>query len=713
MRSVRSSLLIIVIAALLVEVVSFFQYSHLQKMVQEELGTRSRIELRSKSALVTNTLGRTEATMREHLWEVQRYLPYPDSMFAVTRRLIDTDPYIVGACIAFIPHYYPKKGRLFEPYAYEVGDTILVEQIGSANHDYSLNPIFREVLELRKPIWSDPYDYGKDSMATKLTTYSYPVKDRSGQVVAICGLDIDLSWLGDTLNARQFHPSTFEIMLTEEGNIVAGPSGGVDRTEVIDQVVSLIRDSTTVRSRAGNGSTTVIKFRDKDRRQAYIHYRTLSEEPRWQVAQVCYHDEIYAPMRKLRLRQMFLILAGLLVLSFMILRFAGNEKKLRLANMEQARIGSELAIARNIQMHMIPKEFPDREDVDIFGSLVPAREVGGDIFDFFIRDGKLFFCIGDVSGKGVPSAMVMSVVHSLFRMVSDREETPSRIVQTLNEQICRENESNIFITFFLGVLDLDSGLLRYCNAGHDRPLLVGDDVTELSAKAHLPLGVFDDTVFGDEECFVHSGSAVFLFTDGLTEAKNARRRPFGRQRVESALACCKKASSAEMIACVSEEVHGFVEDAEQSDDLTMLCIRYSGPETMKITLRNSISELARMNEFVKSFTGRFSLDKKTATSIRLALEELVVNVISYAYPEEAEGKITVEACTDQNGIKFIITDEGVPFDPTSAPPADPSLGLEDRPTGGLGIFLANQLMDRIHYERRDNQNILTLNKSIV
>ena len=250
-------------------------------------------------------------------------------------------------------------------------------------------------------------------------------------------------------------------------------------------------------------------------------------------------------------------------------------EELKNVNAAKGRIEGELNAAKDIQMSMLPKFFPaypDRDDIDIYGQLTSAKEVGGDLFDFFIRDEKLFFCIGDVSGKGIPASLVMAMTRSLFRNVASHESSPEKIVSLINEAMADGNDSNMFVTFFLGVLDLHTGQLYYCNAGHDKPYLVGNGITELTSNPDLPVGTFSDTVYHLQEYQVPEDTLLFMYTDGLTEAQDGQGKQFEEQRIVDVLktgGSCK-----ESIAKMTEAVHKFVGDAEQSDDLTMLAIHY-------------------------------------------------------------------------------------------------------------------------------------------
>jgi len=701
MASLKNSWLsrvgIVVLAAVMVEILSIVQYEHVQKALLEETDLRSRVVMNSMAEEIQHTLERTEITMRENLWDIKRSMAHPDSVFGAVVRLIDDDRNLVGGCLAFRPYFYPSKGRLYEPYASLQPDgTIKVEQIAGPDHDYTLNEEYMWVLDNRCTSWTDPYKYGPDSLA--FTTYLLPIYDNNGQIDAVCGLDMDLSWLGDTLNSRQPYPSSFGLLLTPEGELVAGPSKSRTPEDEVKQVVDLLNGLIPASDLPGVSYSSTRLFKD----------------PYWLVVEVYKTDEVYARVRRQRRQQVLFIILGLAILSFMINRYARNERKLRQASEEKARIGGELAVAHRIQQQMLPKTFPPF----VYGSLEPALEVGGDLFDFYTRDGKLFFCIGDVTGKGVPSAMLMSVAHSLFRILSQKIDNPSRILEFMNKELSRGNDSNMFITFFVGCLDLYSGELRFSNAGHDKPFVISSDISLLPSKSNLPLAAFPDTQFEEQTFNVAPGTVLLLYTDGLTEAKNMDRKSFGRPRIQEVLENFRSnqdQSLSNLVSTLSEAAHSFAGEAPQSDDLTMLAIRFD-PENNRrdqITLVNKESEVTRLGSFVKDFLAPMDLDKKLASGLRLALEEAVVNVIDYAYPAGEQGEILINADTNGHEVRFTITDSGYPFDPTTVLKPDTTLDAQNRPIGGLGIFLSRKLMDSISYNRIGSKNVLSLTKFIL
>jgi sigma-B regulation protein RsbU (phosphoserine phosphatase) len=264
-------------------------------------------------------------------------------------------------------------------------------------------------------------------------------------------------------------------------------------------------------------------------------------------------------------------------------------EELKASTAAKASIESELNVAHGIQMAMLPKTFPpypERNDIELKGILKPAKAVGGDLYDFFIRDEKLFFCIGDVSGKGVPASLVMAVSRTLFRNIAAHTAEPSHIVQTMNKAISEGNDNNMFVTLFIGMLDLQTGHLRYCNAAHNAPYMINNEELRMkneefaaakpivNCDSNLPVGAMPDWNFTEQDTEMPSGSMLFLYTDGLTEAENARHELFGEQRVSDIISSFE-GSPEELIETMTDAVHQFVGDTEQSDDLTMLAIKYT------------------------------------------------------------------------------------------------------------------------------------------
>lgn len=251
---------------------------------------------------------------------------------------------------------------------------------------------------------------------------------------------------------------------------------------------------------------------------------------------------------------------------------------------QKERIESELRIAHQIQMSTVPTDFQLHPALNIYGSMTPAKIVGGDLYDFFVRDGQLFFCIGDVSGKGVSAAMFMMMTTSLFRTCSSMESRPDGILSLINKNLCENNRKNMFVTLLVGVLDLASGLLRYSSAGHENPIIIGSEATFLPLARVFPAGIIDTTVYQTQEIVMEPQTTLLLYTDGLTEARNANRELLGRQRILAEANRAIQAARTEPQEVIDRMVHAvseFTGDTEQSDDLTLLAISLNPSVSMK------------------------------------------------------------------------------------------------------------------------------------
>jgi len=450
----------------------------------------------------------------------------------------------------------------------------------------------------------------------------------------------------------------------------------------------------------------------------YVFYAPI-DRANWSMAIVIPHKEIYGDVQRVALIVILLQVLGILVMSYILYKAVKNQMRFREVSEKKSRIDSELRVARDIQMSMIPTSFlpaPGQTDVDISGIVVPAKEVGGDLYDFYDRDGKLFFCIGDVSGKGVPAALVMSVTRSLFRSVSAHEKNPQQIVTVMNESLADLNENNMFVTCFLGVLDLATGHLRYCNAGHNAPVRIGPGKAAfLDVVPNLPLGVMSGMRYQDQETDLSSGEGLFLYTDGLTEAENADHLLFGEARLLQNAVRFGGEKAEAIVKSMAAEVKSHIHGSDPSDDLTMLAVRFTNPSpstgaVRRLTLRNDIDEIPKLHALIQSIAQETDMDHALAMSLNLALEEAVSNVMLYAYPAGSPGQVDIEAAVLDDRIDFRVSDSGVPFDPTVASDPDLAADLKDRPIGGLGIFLVKRIMDDVSYTWEDGKNILTMTK---
>lgn len=712
-KTARQGLLIVIIAVITLEATSVLQYFYSKRILSEEATRRAEGQLAATELHIANVVDQVETAVRNSLWSVQQQIARPDSLAAITVRLVASNPVICGSTVALID-------KDLAPYSYDQDGEILTSSLATEEYDYKHQEWFVKPLELRGGYWSEPY-YDEGGGNILMTTYSLPVTDKKGRLAAIFTADVSLDWLTELVGSVKVYPSAFSMVVSRAGQIMVCPAETLVMSHTIHDLAEATGDTATFKAinrslLSGEAGNTTVKLEGK------VHYMFFDSVARtgWAMSIVIPHDEIYGSIERLGKIVGLLMLLGIGMIILILYHTIMNQRDMNLIEENKHRIEGELKVARGIQMSMIPKIFPpypERGDIDMFAAVVPAKEVGGDLYDFYIRDEKLFFCIGDVSGKGVPASLVMAVSRSLFRTVSAHEMSPQRIVTAMNDSMSDMNESNMFVTFFCGVLDLQNGHLRYCNAGHNAPVLVQESGNkELTVVPNLPLGIMPGMYFAEQETDLECGTGLFLYTDGLNEAENPVHELFGDARMMKTLKA--GVESRVLIDTVREAVHTFADGAPQSDDLTMLYIRFMNSlksEEMErhLILHNDIQQIPQLAEFVEAVADLAHLDVGLTMSLNLALEEAVSNVIMYAYPKGSDGLVELEAIIRKDSMQFILSDNGTPFDPTAAPEADITLDVEDRPIGGLGIFLVRNIMDEVKYTRSDDgKNILSMTKKL-
>ena len=553
--------------------------------------------------------------------EIERDVDDPDKLYDHLARIVRQNPYIVSCGLLFIPDYYPEKGRFFVPFATrDTADVVSVMRIDSVYHDYVEEDWYVERMESDSADWVDPYFENPlltPHIAPRLVvTHAIPVHNREGRPVAVLCSDISLEDMRNDMlqKVRQGkmhyeqnveHPS-YNCIIDRHGRYVLHPDKDRMLRDTLDADV-------TFKGKQGTVSAII------DGVPSWVFYRAV-KYVEWTVMMVVPEDLIQRHGRMLNTTILLAMLIGLAAIYLFcrqqirkvtspLHRFASSAEEVAkgnfntplpdirdddeirmlrdsFGNMQQSlslyidelktttaqksAIESELSIARDIQNSMVPSAFPNREGLEVYASMTPAKAVGGDLYDFFLRDNSLYFCIGDVAGKGVPAALVMTTVCGAFRLLSESEPELVRIVSRMNDMMIRKSSMTVFVTFFAGVLDLDTGHLRYCNAGHKAPLV---NRQPLPVHSNLPIGAMLDCEFEAQEADLAPGSTLFLYTDGLDEAEEAGHQMFGKKRIYEVM----QTSSLQphmLIERMMQAVADFVGDTEQSDDLTMLALQW-------------------------------------------------------------------------------------------------------------------------------------------
>lgn len=559
----------IIAAALLLEITSSVMNYVNHNIIQDTMERLVEQEMNSIAFRIHNQLSKVEVTLDNMAWVVTDDLENSDSMFVFTRRMVENNPAILGGTISFIPNYYPEKGYWFEPFAGRRADgTIESIQLGSANHDYTKSEFFTKPIALGKGHWSEPY-LDPDGAKAVVTTYGSPVRDVSGKIVGVVDADFSLDWFEQLMVKEKVYKNTERFLVTGNHHLIAGKE-----SPMLEHALKLLT--------AANNKAGYHKVTNEEGEKQHIFFHPIGGKTDWVLISVLDDNEVFGRLRKVRLMLYFVTGIGLLILGFIVFRTSRNLEHLRRAKAEKNRIDSELRVASNIQMSMIPKHFPELPGIDLYASIKPAKEVGGDLYEFFQKDDKLYFCIGDVSGKGVPASLLMMVVTSQFRTVSRFLSQPDQIMMAINDHVAEGNDTHMFVTMFIGCLDLKTGHLTYCCGAHNPPLLIGSTVELLPVARKLPVGAIKGTKYVLQETQMAQGSTLFLYTDGLTEAMDSKNKMFGVERMKEIAQnhiSVGENSSKAIVDGLTEAVETFVAKAEQSDDLTMMAIKNIGITT--------------------------------------------------------------------------------------------------------------------------------------
>ena len=390
-------------------------------------------------------------------------------------------------------------------------------------------------------------------------------------------------------------------------------------------------------------------------------------------------------------------------------------RRLETVTAEKERIGAELSVATQIQADMLPRifpAFPKRDEFDIYATMTPAKEVGGDFYDFFmVDDDHLMLVIADVSGKGVPAALFMVIAKTLLKNSAEQGLSPKEVFEKVNNQLCENNDEGMFVTVWMGLLEISTGKLICANAGHDDPIVIRNGKAEIIRQRHgLLMAQMEGIPYREQEIMLQPGDTIFVYTDGVSEATSAANELYGKDRILAALDRAAGKTPEEILAAVKEDVDAFVGDAPQFDDITMLSVKMSektAPSLSELKTEPTVDNLYQVTGFVEDTLGELGVPMKTLMRINVALDEIFSNIAHYSGASEC----TVACGVQGNRAIVRFADNGTPYDPTARPEMDTTLSLDERGEGGMGIHMVRKTMDTVRYEYKDGKNMLTLEKA--
>ena len=385
-----------------------------------------------------------------------------------------------------------------------------------------------------------------------------------------------------------------------------------------------------------------------------------------------------------------------------------------------ARIDKELEYAKQIQLSALPTNFPNGDDYSIYAQMIAAKEVGGDFYDFYkLSDTTVAFLAADVSGKGIPAAMFMMTAKTIIKDLAESGMAVNDIFTKANEKLCENNESGMFVTAWMGILDLTTGNVKFANAGHNPPLLkrANGSFEYLKTRAGFVLAGMEGVRYRVGEITLNPGDRIFLYTDGVPEATNTENKLYGEDRLLTFMNQNSNVKATELLPALKANIDEFVGEAPQFDDITMLMLDYKpkegGAYMTNRTFPAKTEALPDILGFVEETLEGFGCPMKIQMAVCVAIEEVFVNVAHYAYGDgEGDMNLGIGFDEENRAVTFRMTDKGVPFDPLKKPDPDITLSAEDREIGGLGIFITKKTMDCVTYAYENGENILTMIKRI-
>lgn len=567
---------------------------------------------------IEKTLEKVEAASENNAWLAEFCIDDTNKLYYLTSKAVAMNVDIVGCAVALDSSFSHKK--FVAPYSYvsQTGE-VLSKGLGSEKYNYYEMEWYKTAKDLAEPRWCKPY-FDEGGAGSLMTTFSYPLKSKNGKVYAIVTADVTLRDLSHLINNTRPYKNAYTVLLDKDGTIIA--NGRSSLTVGVDDDV-VVNDS--LRKVMCKGTKGTMQFIDGNV-PVFASYGALSNG--WSVAVVCPYKDVFAHTMKMNNVFILVSLAAMLLLfifsmknikrllqpvtelSVAALNMAKGNFNARLpeilthdelrklhdsmAYMQKSlisyihelrstaaaneRMESELNIARNIQLGMVPRNFTDF----LYAALKPAREVGGDLYDFFVKDRKLYFAIGDVSGKGVPAALYMAITRAAFRFIANMEIPMNEVMKKINDSLSEANETNMFVTMFIASLDLDSGEMNFCNAGHNPILIIPPENSTnphaffLKTKPNLATGLMGGFEYEADHITVERGSRIVLYTDGISEAETMSKELFGDDRLlswaESRVGAGQ--TSQQIVDHLLEHLTAFTNGAEQNDDITMMTITY-------------------------------------------------------------------------------------------------------------------------------------------
>jgi len=639
-RGLAFKLILLILSSVTLIFLLIFGYSYMysKKIIVENIEKNATNLARATVNQIDIVLSSVEKVPESLACVLDQSLCTGEELNNLLKHVVQNNKEIYGSAVAFEPLAYDGKKERYAPYFYRGGGEIKYSDLGTASYQYFFQDWYQIPKELNRPAWTEPYfDEGGGNII--MSTYSVPFhKTLEGKkrIAGIITADISLSWLQEIVASIKIAKTGYAFLISRNGTFVTHPKEELVMNETIFSQAEA-RGDTGLRKIGMDmihGESGFVTFRSiLTGKLCWMAYAPLSST-KWSLGVLFPQDELMADVA--RLNKMVIILAVLgfaflLVVIVFIARsitrplsvLAGAAEDIATGNLDvsipeiktgdevgklaqsfdymktslkqyiadlmettavKERMESELQIAHDIQMGILPKifpPFPEMPEFDLYATIEPAREVGGDLFDFFFLDDEhLCFNVGDVSGKGVPASLFMAITKTLIKTRATKDMAPEVILNQVNQDLSTDNPSLLFVTLFLGIFNIKNGTIAYCNGGHNPPYIIraGGEIEAVETTGGLALGVMEDFSFKSKRIVLNKGDAIFIYSDGVTEAMNSRHKLFSEERLEDELKRLKDLPVGDILTGVTEKIREFAQGEPQADDITMMIIRYNGSD---------------------------------------------------------------------------------------------------------------------------------------
>jgi sigma-B regulation protein RsbU (phosphoserine phosphatase) len=736
-----------------------------QTAVQRHSGESFAALANASANAVAARTGTVEMTARIVAAAIGRHLDSPEFIENLLDEMVLAHPDIVGVAAAFEPNAVAHEGVLYAPFFFQQGDGTVRRDLAEAPAPYRETTWYRHGRACEHGCWGEVFH--SQSRNQELINYGVPVRDSAKRVVGIINVDVQQRWLQSVVDGARPNAASFALLLNESGQVLAHPLAERIGKSIFEDAISRgAPELIPIVRRMLAGETGSVEYTSPTVGTSVRTFFTPIPDSRWSLGIVVPYEVYVRDSRNLFFKGVAIGSIGLAALGLFVwlavrrllaplAQLAANadhvargeldfhldaprradevgsltqsfirmrdELRRHIAELTEAssareRLQRELEIAQHIQESMLPKNrfiglgaYP----FELQAILRPARVVGGDLYSYYVSEGRLCFLIGDVSDKGIPAALFMARTITKANLRSAAAEEPQNLLQQLNTDLCMRNDDCMFVTLLCGILDLATGRLSLASAGHDAPIRVaGGHATEIEVETSAPLGLYPDTMFVGSEAQLAPGESVVLYTDGVTEALDPDGALYGEQRLLDVVARCDS-DPAETVAAVVADVAKFTRDAAQSDDLTLLVLRWHGAAAVERSLTLEIgaqlAQVAAMLDRVEEWLAGHTINAELRGDVRVALEELLVNAVDYGFPQGGEGAHLQTLLTLAAGALHVeFTDNGIAHDPFARPPPDLDVDRDDREAGGLGVFLVTQLASEYQYRREGDCNRVDL-----